>query len=301
MSKNFDARIAEWREQIDDKLSAMISFSAYPKDFKEILEYAVFPGGKRLRPILFLEWHSLYAPPDDAALKFACAIELMHCYSLIHDDMPCMDNDELRRGKPTVHKKYGEGKALLAGDALLDMSYNAMFDASISTGCAKPSAYYNFSGDTGIVHGQYLDLYSKVKTLEELIEVYEKKTASLIKSACLAGYLFTQNITFDEYVAAVGICCDTAVNNIDPASVSGICAAMRFGELFGVAFQLYDDISEYVAGEQADGPSILDFLDLEKAKTLLNTYLNQASSELDKFENSDVSFLKELVNKFIIV
>ena len=105
MSKNFDTRMMEWREQIDKCLFKIIAGSSYPAEFKSILDYEVFPGGKRLRPILFLEWHSLYAPPDESALLFACGLELMHAYSLIHDDMPCMDNDDMRRGKPSVHKE----------------------------------------------------------------------------------------------------------------------------------------------------------------------------------------------------
>ena len=97
MSVRFDTRMHEWREQIDANLKKAIELSAYPSDFKDILDYAVFPGGKRLRPILFLEWHSLFAPPGEAALDFACGLELMHCFSLIHDDMPCIDNEDMSR------------------------------------------------------------------------------------------------------------------------------------------------------------------------------------------------------------
>ncbi len=298
MSEKFDARMREWREQIDSCIGRMIDTSEYPAEFKEILNYACFPGGKRLRPILFLEWHDLFGPPGVNALNYACGLELLHCYSLIHDDMPCIDNDDMRRGKPSVHKEYGEGKALLAGDALLDMAYNVMFDASCYEKRCKPSVCFNLSGDKGIIHGQYLDLYGKCDTIEELIEIYRRKTASLISAACAMGYVFSQDYDFDD---RINVMLGSIINNDRDGRLNLISGAYKFGEEFGVGFQIYDDLSEYIAGEKFDGTSIMRFLDLDSAKAMLNRFLNQAMSELDRGYAGDTSYLKELVEKFVIL
>ena len=306
MSKKFDARLKEWCEQIDGALNKIVRTSNYPEEFKEILDYSLFPGGKRLRPILFLEWHNLFSPPDENALLFACGLELMHNYSLIHDDMPCMDNDDVRRGKPTVHKRYGEGKALLAGDALLDMAYYCMSDACCYSKSLKPSACFSLRGDKGILHGQYLDMYSRPKTLEELIGIYKKKTGSLISSACTTGYLFAQEYDFSDHLNVLigGITDDLGIESVDldlDERTKLIAGAYRFGEAFGIAFQLYDDLSEYIAGEKSDSAVVTDFLPLDRAKSLLDRYLNTAVKELDRNYNGDTSHLRELVEKFVIV
>lgn len=300
MSEKFDLRLSEWKEQIDSYLLKTVDESSYPDDFKEILKYALFPGGKRLRPILFLEWHSMFAQPDENALWFACGIEMMHSYSLIHDDMPCMDNDDFRRGKPSVHKKFGEAKALLAGDALLDMAYNAMYDASAACGDYKPMKLFSLSGDRGIIHGQYLDLYAECKNVNELIDIYDKKTASLIMGSCLAGYTFRKKLDANDVLSAI-IDDIFGIEKDGSEELRRIGAVKRFGKSFGIAFQLYDDISEYIAGEKPDGTSVLDFLKLDEAKELLNNYLNVATAALSEGFSGDSSFLRELVEKFIIV
>lgn len=304
MSEKFDARFRDWCEQIDGCIKKIIDTCCYPTEFKEILEYSVFPGGKRLRPVLFLEWHDLFAPPDENALLYACGLEFMHNFSLIHDDMPCADNDDMRRGKPTVHKKYGEGKALLAGDALLDLAYCCMNDACCLAKNHKPSACFSFRGDKGIIHGQYLDMYSKCETLEQLIDIYKKKTGALISSACTSGYLFAQEYDFADHLnVMIGEITDDFGIETDGEDkrMPLIRGAHKFGQAFGVAFQLYDDISEYIEGEKADGASVLDFLPLDKAKALLDRYLNEAVKELDRGYNGDTSFLRELAEKFMIV
>ncbi len=307
MSVNFDTRMREWREQIDQNLKNIISLTAYAAPFKEILEYAVFPGGKRLRPILFLEWHGMYAPPSQAALDFACGIELMHSYSLIHDDMPCMDNDDYRRGKPSVHKAYGEDKALLAGDALLDLSYNCMINACFNAGNCNPFFFTGISGDNGIINGQYLDLHAECRGIDDLLRIYKYKTASLIEAACTEGYLFAQKFDvrklvpvswgdngrlYVEYIEGM-----TEEDRRKAELFGGVC---KFGETFGIAFQLYDDISEYISGEKSDGTTVMDYLDLDQAKKLLNRYLNEALSALGNY-GDETSTLKELVEKFVIV
>ncbi len=311
-SERSDARIRDWLNQIDARLKTIIDKTDYTDEFKAILEYALFPGGKRLRPILFLEWYGLYAPPNDDALDFACGIELMHSYSLIHDDMPCMDNDDIRRGKPTVHKRYGECNALLAGDALLNLAYRTMI-ASAGDVRLGLEVVSELAGGSGLIGGQYLDLNTKPATLEELVEMYIMKTGALIYIACTCGYMFAHRGEFDnagEYYGEMrsylkerrkyvnypgGI---VGSNGGEPPSEFG--AVRRFGYAFGVAFQIYDDISEYIGGEGIGNPSILRFLELDEAKQLLNSLLDYALGGLSVIDG-DTSHLSELARKLVIV
>ena len=307
MSEAFDARMTEWREQIDDCIATAVADSRYSDKFKEILNYALFPGGKRLRPILFLEWHSLYAPPDKNALLFASAIEIVHAYSLIHDDMPCMDNSDTRRGKPSVHKAFGEGKALLAGDALLTLAFKCMSESMDHDHQVMTYVASQLCGDSGIIEGQYLDLYSDCGTLSELLDCYAKKTAALITLACAAGYVFPQLSGAGSYEfegALGGISADCIDGTEDMAQFVGnrearVLGATSFGNAFGTAFQIYDDLSEYISGEKPDGKNILDFVSFDDAKKLLNRYLNKAIFELEKV-GGDTSTLSELTRKFVI-
>lgn len=304
MSKEFDMRLAEWKEQIDDCLNSMVEGLGYTDEFKEILRYALFPGGKRLRPILTLEWHNLFSPPDEYALRYACGIEILHSYSLIHDDMPCMDNDDYRRGALTVHKKYGEGKALLAGDALMDLAYRIL---NTPTPQGKVSPFVMLAGscgDAGLIHGQYLDLYGELRTLDELLKMYRYKTGALITLACMSGFALGNNLDYIEYDKLVDSIADGKPHRInrdaDDRRIVDSVLAMGFGEKFGCAFQLYDDISEYIGGEELSATSVLKFVDLDEAKRLLNTKLNDALQILDTL-NGDAFFLRELLKKFVIV
>ncbi len=258
MNDALNTRLSEWTEQIDSRLKELVEKSIYPDEFKEILNYALFPGGKRLRPILLLEWHSLFAPPDDAAITYACGLELVHSYSLVHDDMPCMDDDDVRRGKPTVHKKYGEAKALLAGDALMELGYRAMYKPTADGRTSPLLLFAAHCGDYGLIHGQYLDLFCDIKSPDGLLEMYEK-------------------------------------NNM----LGGFVAANKFAAEFGRAFQLYDDISEYIAGEGIADTSIMNFMELDAAKQFLNTKLNNAARALEDIDGK-TEYLLALLEKFVI-
>lgn len=299
-SEEFDKCLSCYREQIDAELHAIIDESDYPSEFREILEYALFPGGKRLRPMLVLEWHALFSPPDNYALRYACGVEILHSYSLVHDDMPCMDNDELRRGKPTVHKAFGEGRALLAGDALMDMAYGIL---GTPTPSAEPSPFAVLSplcGDNGIIGGQYSDLYGRPDTKEKLLDMYGKKTGALIKMACLSGYALGKNLGYSSFVKLNGMSEPDIGTDADERTVLGHAAVSGFGEAFGRAFQLYDDITEYIGGEKSDGTSIMNFADLDEAKRMLNRGLNDAAGFLRYFGDG-TEFLQALLNKFVIV
>lgn len=302
MSEIFDSRMTEWREQIDAKLKELVGRTLYPNEFKSILEYALFPGGKRLRPVLFLAWHELFADIDEYALEYACGIEILHSYSLIHDDMPCMDNDDMRRGKPSVHVRYGEGAALLAGDALLDLAYRILYAPTARCEKTPLTMTYAPFGDNGLIHGQYLDLFGNINSLDDLLKVHALKTGALISFACTSGSTIGRCMLYNaenDLAYSTGGDCKPIITDRSDYS-DGYAAAVDFGEAFGVAFQLYDDITEYIAGESISGTSVLNYIDLEQAKAMLNGKLNDAAKALKLVSVGDAAFLRELLDKFVI-
>ncbi len=301
MSEFFETRLSEWKEQIDGGLKAIIAGLNYCDDFKKVLEYALFPGGKRLRPILMLEFHNLFELPDEYALNYACGIEILHTYSLIHDDMPCMDNDDMRRGKPTVHKMFGEAKALLAGDALLDLAYRILNAPMPNGGVGPFCGFSSLGGDNGLINGQYIDLFGDIASVDELLDMYKQKTGALIKLACNGGYVLGNRRKIRLECDGISGKCN--IINEDRSNDRHIINGMlteSFAQAFGQAFQLYDDISEYISGEKQGERSILKFLDLDDAKKLLNEKLNNSAKALDTI-GGDNRFLHEFIEKFVIV
>lgn len=285
MTDRFEMRMADWKEQLDGKLHAIINDLLYPEDFKRVLEYALFPGGKRLRPILFLAWHELFSDVDDYALEYACGLEILHTYSLVHDDMPCMDNDELRRGVPTLHTKYGEGMALLAGDALMDLAYRILYKPVPNGNVAPLFAAYAPFGDNGLICGQYLDLFGRLDDIDDLFKVHALKTGALISFACSGGSALGRRALFG------------VEHETDDSA--GALAAADFGAAFGIAFQLYDDISEYIDGQSIGKTNALNFVDLDEAKAALNLKLNDAAYALNGIA-ADTEFLRRLLDRFVI-
>ncbi len=188
----------------------------------EAMRYSVFNGGKRIRPVLTLEFCRLCGGKQETALAFACAVEMIHAYSLIHDDLPCMDNDDLRRGKPACHIRFGEANALLAGDALLTLAFETVFTAELAPAVVvKAGACLSAAaGWGGMIGGQMMDLLNEGKDIElsELLETDAKKTGRLITAACVLGC--------------------TAAN----AEEEKVEAAAAFAASIGLAFQLVDDI-----------------------------------------------------------
>jgi geranylgeranyl diphosphate synthase type II len=205
------------------------------------MRYGVFPGGKRIRPILVLATGELFGAPQSSLLPFACAIELIHAYSLIHDDLPALDDDDLRRGEPTAHKVFGEGMALLAGDALLTEAFYLMSSPDATRGVAPELAVrliYELShavGAAGLVGGQALDLEAEKDNDVDLATIewiHVRKTGALI-------------------VASIRIGAEVA--GAEPADLARIT---RYGERLGLAFQIADDIldalGQTAAGEGAE-------------------------------------------------
>jgi farnesyl diphosphate synthase len=255
-------------------LSTWIDDSA-PAGLGEAMRYAVLDGGKRLRPLLVLATAEAVGVPDSAAaLRAACAIELIHAYSLVHDDMPCMDNDVLRRGKPTVHVQFGEAQALLAGDALQALAFELLTpqDGSVPAGvqAACVGLLARASGYWGMAGGQAIDLASVGRQLseEQLRQMHRLKTGALLLCSVQLG-------------AACG------------ARVSGTAqeALARFGQALGLAFQVVDDILDVTADSAtlgktagkdaaADKPTYVALMGLQAAQRHADELAQQALQAL---------------------
>lgn len=228
----------EYKEIIEAALDGCFRTEAgFPlRGLAEAMRYSLLAGGKRLRPMLVLEFCRLCGGDTEAALPVACAIEMLHTYSLIHDDLPCMDNDDLRRGRPTNHKVFGECTATLAGDALQAEAFGAILRSSLPAerraACAAHLA--NAVGLDGMCGGQFLDMSGEGKLLTEaeLDEINSRKTGALLTAACLMG------------VAAAG------------GSPEQEESAARFGAAIGAAFQIRDDMLDVLSSEQELGKPI---------------------------------------------
>ncbi|WP_053957132.1 polyprenyl synthetase family protein [Inediibacterium massiliense] len=210
------------------------------KEIFDAMSYSIFAGGKRLRPILLLAATEFVGGNIDEALPFACAVEMIHTYSLIHDDLPAMDNDDFRRGKPTNHKIYGEGMAILAGDALLNYAFELMIDGALKN---KDDAYKKIlaikeiataAGVYGMIGGQVVDLLSENKKIDgETLEfIHKNKTAALIISSIRAGAI------------------------LGGANDEELSSLTDFSKNIGLGFQITDDILDIIGDEKKLGKKI---------------------------------------------
>ncbi|MBQ8201390.1 MAG: polyprenyl synthetase family protein [Clostridia bacterium] len=224
---------AEYLQMVETVLSAQLaSLGQIPEKLFETMDYSLSAGGKRLRPVLLLAACDTLGGDLSEALPFACALEMIHTYSLIHDDLPAMDNDDLRRGRPTNHKVFGEGMAILAGDGLLSAAAELMLRAAVQMGDLRgvraAEAILRRAGVTGMVAGQVMDVTGEgsTPTLEKVEYIHLHKTADLLTAPIEAGFLLAG--ATDEQVKAG-------------------CA---YGMHLGLAFQMVDDLLD-VEGESA--------------------------------------------------
>lgn len=241
--------VEAYRSMIDSFLASAVSVPAGEKGLlADAMRYSLLAGGKRIRPILALEFCRMLGGDVEAALPAACAIEMIHTYSLIHDDLPCMDNDTLRRGKPTSHVVYGECTATLAGDALQALAFSTLLSAPLSAErkvlCASILA--EAAGAQGMCYGQHLDMLGEGRALtaEELTEINNYKTGALLSASCRIG------------AAAAG------------ASEQQLSAAGQFGLALGLAFQIRDDMLDVLSSDAELGKPVGS--DAEENK---NTYM----------------------------
>ncbi len=244
----------------------------FAKPLDEAMKYSLFTGGKRYRPVLLLSAYKAFGGEvNEAVYLFASAIETLHTYSLVHDDLPCMDNDDFRRGMPTCHKKYGETIATLTGDALLNMSYELLFRAIELSGNSpefikSATIFSMLTGANGLIGGQVKDLaFSEKDGFDGLEFIYRRKTCNLIIASIVCGAILGGANETEGYVMR-----DFAYN-------------------FGFAFQIADDILD---GDEGDGCSILRLYDANKARELLKEYTSKAINEIEKIDR-DLEFFRE--------
>lgn len=270
---------------INECLENIIFEDNSPEVLISSMKYSLLAGGKRIRPVLALSICEGLGGDPRSVLKIACAIEMIHTYSLIHDDLPSMDNDDMRRGKPTNHRVFGEANAILAGDALLNYAFECIFNAIIENNFEKRyilagQVISKASGAYGMIGGQAIDI-AKVggsMSIGELIQMHEKKTGALIEAACLAGGIIANKMDrLDE--------------------------VREYSQNLGLAFQIVDDVLDCTGDsvkmgkligrdEAQDKSTFVRILGIVESKKLAAEYSNKALKLAYKIDNS--GFLGEL-------
>lgn len=280
---NFKEYLKEKRELINRELRKYLPHkSVFSSIINDAIEYSLFAGGKRIRPILCLEACKLVGGNEDEAIPCACAIEMIHTYSLIHDDLPSMDNDDFRRGKPTCHKKFGEAIALLAGDALLTLAFHTLTKVNSSNIVQIISEISDLAGVDGLIGGQVADL-EKGKDIENLDKekllsyIHLNKTAKLIIASIRAGGL------------------------IGGAHKSDLMNLTLFAENLGIAFQISDDILDLEGTMEELGKSPGKDLEQEKI-TFPSVYGLEKSKEILKEKiNNSINLIKPYGKKALFL
>ena len=282
------------RSELDAVEAALDAFvpAHTPAGLGEVMRYGVLDGGKRLRPLLVLAAAQAVHGQREAAMRAACAVELIHAYSLVHDDMPCMDNDVLRRGKPTVHVQYGEARAMLAGDAMQALAFEVLTPEG---GLVPPALQARLcgllaraAGHAGMAGGQAVDLASVGQPLTEqaLRDMHRRKTGALLQASVLMG---------------------TACGDTAPAAWD---ALSDYGAVLGLAFQVVDDILDVTqasetlgktAGKDADNnkPTYVSLMGLERASRYAGELREQAQAALVRSGLVDVVWLSLLADKVV--
>lgn len=246
------------------------------------MRYSLLAGGKRLRPVFVFDFCRMAGGCWPDATPFAAAVEMIHTYSLIHDDLPSMDNDDYRRGRPTNHKVYGEAMAILAGDAMLTSAFAHIADAPNLSADAKLRAVSYLSrcsGETGMVGGQVLDIMAEERecTETEILNIQNRKTGALIKAACVLGVMAANGTAEQEF------------------------AAMEFADHLGLAFQIRDDMLDVIGDAEKLGKAtgmdgqkntFVRLYGLEKCAELVRAHTDAAIDSLDVFADSE--FMREL-------
>lgn len=296
---DFEAWARRELDAVESALNAWVPADA-PAGLGLAMRYSVLDGGKRLRPLLVLAACDAVGGLRDAAMRAACAVELIHAYSLVHDDMPCMDNDVLRRGKPTVHVQFGEAQAMLAGDAMQALAFEVLTppaDDPVATGAdgVPPvlqarlcSLLARAAGHAGMAGGQAIDLASIGRPLDEhvLRDMHHRKTGALLQASVLMG-------------AACG-----------PVSPSAWNALSAYGDALGLAFQVVDDILDVTQASETLGktagkdiynnkPTYVTVLGLDAARRHADELRDKAQAALARSGLAGATWLSLLADKVV--
>jgi len=285
---NFDERNAQYLDHIESYLDEKcFQYVNEPQQaLFSAMRYSLLAGGKRLRPMFVFDFCRMCGGDWQKAVPFAAAVEMIHTYSLIHDDLPCMDNDDFRRGKPTNHKVYGEAIAVLAGDALLTAAFaflaKAEYSAAVRIQAVEVLA--ECAGELGMVGGQVLDMQSEERqcTQQEVLDIQCRKTGALIRAACMLGV-----------IAAEG-------------TAAQLAAAAEFASNLGLAFQIRDDMLDVIGNAQELGKAVgvdsakntfVQLYGLEICDKMVHEHTDTALNALSCF--ADTRFMSELANRLI--
>ena len=274
---DYEARYQEYLTEIESYLGGLFLSSAPYHELQEAMRYSLLSGGKRIRPVLTAAFAQLFGGDWRTAVPLGCALELVHTYSLIHDDLPCMDDDDLRRGKPTCHKVYGETLAVLAGDALQPEAFAILAGAEGLDARQRAEAVAVLAracGADGMVAGQVLDVQGLDRTEEDLRLLHSLKTGAMIRGAALLGC-----------VAA-------------DAGVREKAAAAAYADALGLAFQIRDDMLDVIADEKDLGKPVgsdreegkttfVDLLGLERCGELVEECTAQAKAAIAGYPGAD--------------
>lgn len=284
---NFTGQLKEKQDIVNDYLKEMLQIKGAPDRIVEAMKYSLMAGGKRIRPILAMAVCNGLGGNERDALPLGCSIELIHTYSLIHDDLPAMDNDDLRRGRPTSHVMFDEATAILAGDALLNYSFEHILKVVIDNNYASnyiraSHMIAKASGALGMIGGQVIDIQSEGKhiSMDELLYMHSKKTGAIIEASCLVGGIIANK---EDILGTV----------------------MEYSSNLGVAFQIVDDILDCTGDteklgkkvgrdEKKDKTTFVKLVGLEESKKLAFEYTRKALQLSNKLDNT--GFLEQLTN-----
>ncbi|WP_133016739.1 polyprenyl synthetase family protein [Clostridium cuniculi] len=266
----------EMKKEINEFLVNYFSNKGtYNKVIYDSASYSLNIGGKRIRPILMLLTYSMYKENWREILEFSSAIEMIHTYSLIHDDLPCMDDDDLRRGKPTNHKVYGENIAVLAGDTLLNEAMNLMMRFSLKNGeksLVAAEMIASAAGPEGMIGGQVVDIINEGKKIseDELKYMHMNKTGALIKVSIMSG-------------AILGEAPEEDVRKLE-----------KFGENLGLAFQIKDDILDVIGSTEKLGKNVLSDEESNKSNFITMYGLEYCIKECERLTKESIEILDSL-------
>ena len=279
----FEKRMEQYVQGIEEYLKTCFDFYDFEpqKRLFDAARYSLLAGGKRLRPVLVYDFCRMCGGDWEKATGFAAAVEMIHTYSLIHDDLPAMDNDDFRRGIPTNHKVYGEAMAILAGDALLTAAFHELVQPQLDaeTNLRAVECLSRCAGELGMVGGQVLDIMSEERecTEQEILNIQSRKTGALIQAACVLGVLAGGGSSEQEL------------------------AAIDFAQHLGLAFQIRDDMLDVIGSAEKLGKAVgtdqqkntfVRLYGLEACEKLVKEHTDAAVEALDAF--SHTGFMEEL-------